>query len=108
MNVGNSFSIFHTHPALEAGKKHQSPNYWVGYGRIPHVAQDNNISMAIYNIPMKKGIMEMDLLDFTHAYFPSGLFDTVVISENYAFGKKGETFAAFIGRNPLIQGEYHR
>jgi hypothetical protein len=86
---------------LEAGKKHQSPNYWIGYGRFPHVAQDSNISLAIYNIPKKKELMEMALLDYTHAYFPSELFDTVVISENYAFGKKGETYAAFIGRNLL-------
>jgi hypothetical protein len=65
------------------------------------VAQDSNISLAIYNIPKKKGIMEMALLDYTHAYFPSELFDSVTISENYAFGKKDETYAAFIGRNPL-------
>jgi hypothetical protein len=101
MNIGNQFSIFHSHPALEAGKKHQSPNYWVGYGRFPHAAQDSSISIAIYNIPEKKGIMEMALLDYTHAYFPSELFDSVTVSENYAFGKKGETYAAFIGMNPL-------
>ncbi|HSO88649.1 MAG TPA: hypothetical protein VLQ91_19000 [Draconibacterium sp.] len=101
MNIGNSFSIFHTHPALEAGKKNQSPNYWVGYGHFPHVAQDSNISLAIYNIPKKKGIMEIALPDYTHAYFPSELFDTVVINQNYAFGKKGETYAAFITKNPL-------
>jgi hypothetical protein len=101
MNIGNSFSIFHTHPALEAGKKHQSPNYWVGYGHFPHVAQEKNVSLAIYNIPKKKGLMEMALLDFTHAYFPSELFDTIVINGNYAFGKKGETYAALIGRNAL-------
>jgi hypothetical protein len=101
MNIGNQFSIFHLHPALETGKKNQSPNYWVGYGHFPHVAQDSNISLAIYNIPKKKGIMEMDLLDYTHAYFPSELFDTIVLNENYAMGKKGETYAAFIGMNPL-------
>lgn len=101
MNVRNHFSIFHTHPALEAGKKNQSPNYWVGYGHFPHLAQDSSIQLAIYNIPEKKGIMEMALLDFTHAYFPSELFDTIVINENYAFGKKGETYASLIARNPL-------
>jgi len=101
MNIGNYFSVFHTHPALEAGKKHQSPNYWVGYGHFPHVAQESSIQLAIYNIPEKKGLMEMALLDFTHAYFPSELFDTIVITENYAFGKKGETYAALIGRNAL-------
>jgi hypothetical protein len=101
MNVGNHFSIFHMHPALEAGKKNQSPNYWVGYGRFPHVAQDSNIQLAIYNIPDKKELMEMALLDFTHAYFPSELFDTIVVNNNYAFGKKGETYTALIGRNAL-------
>ncbi|HWR99015.1 MAG TPA: hypothetical protein VN249_00295, partial [Prolixibacteraceae bacterium] len=40
MNIGNNFCIFHTHPALEKDKKSQSPNYWVGYGHFPHVAQE--------------------------------------------------------------------
>jgi hypothetical protein len=101
MNIGNSFSIFHTHPALEAGKKHQSPNYWVGYGHFPHVAQEKNVSLSIYNIPKKKGLMEMALLDYTHAYFPSELFDTIAVSGNYALGKKGDTYCAFITANPL-------
>ncbi len=101
MNIGNSFSIFHMHPALPAEKKYQSPNYWVGYGHIPHVAQDKNVNLAIYNIPEKKGLMEMALLDFTHAYFPKELFDTTIISENYAMGKKGDTYCAFIAANPL-------
>ncbi|HPE75245.1 MAG TPA: hypothetical protein PLC80_04120 [Draconibacterium sp.] len=101
MNIGNSFSIFHMHPALPADKKYQSPNYWVGYGHIPHVAQDKNVNLAIYNIPKKKGLMEMALLDFTHAYFPKDLFDTVFISENYAMGKKGDAYCAFITANPL-------
>ncbi len=101
MNVGNSFSIFHTHPALPAEKKHQSPNYWVGYGHFPHVAQEKNVSLAIYNIPGEKGLMEMELLDYTHAYFPSELFDTIVVDANYALGKKGNTYGAFITYNPL-------
>jgi len=101
MNIGNSFSIFHTHPAIEADKKKQSPNYWVGYGHFPHVAQDKNVSLAIYNIPREKGLMEVALLDYTHAYFPKELFDTVLISENYAMGKKGDTYCAFITANSL-------
>ena len=101
MNISNLTSIFHTHPALPAEKKHQSPNYWVGYGHFPHVAQDSSVSLAIYNIPEKKGMMELDLLDFTHAYFPSQLFDTVVLEDNFAFGKSGETYFAFVTKNDL-------
>ncbi len=99
MNIKNYFSIFHNHPALEKDVKNQSPSYWVGYGHIPHSVQDKNINLSIYNIPKKKGLMEMDLLDYTRAYFPSEKFDTAFIDRNYAFGKKGETYCAFIGKH---------
>jgi hypothetical protein len=101
MNMGNHFSIFHSHPALEKGVKHQSPNYWVGYGHFPHSVQDEHVNLSIYHIPEKKAIMEMDLLDYTHAYFPFERFDTAFMDNNYVFGKKGEAYCAFIGTNEL-------
>jgi hypothetical protein len=97
MNIGNHFSIFHMHPALEKDVKHQSPNYWVGYGHFPHSVQDENVNLSIYSIPDKKAIMELDLLDYTRAYFPTYLFDTAFIENNYAFGRKGDTYCAMIG-----------
>ncbi len=99
MNIKNHFAIFHCHPALEAGVKSQSPNYWVGYGHLPHSMQDKNVNLSIYNLPSKKGLMEKDLLDYTHAYFPKAKFDSVVIDKNHVFGKKGETYCVFIGAN---------
>ena len=99
MNIKNHFSIFHNHPALEKGVKKQSPTYEVGYGHFPHAVQDKNVSLAIYNIPEKIGMMEADLLDYTRAYFPSEQFDTAYIAGKYVFGKKGETYCAFIGTN---------
>ncbi|MCC5930968.1 MAG: hypothetical protein JJU28_17110 [Cyclobacteriaceae bacterium] len=97
MNIKNHFSIFHNHPALEKEISHQSPNYWVGYGHIPHSVQDENVNLSIYSIPDKKGLMEMDLLNYTHGYFPFEKFDTAFIDHNYVFGKKDETYCAFIG-----------
>jgi hypothetical protein len=99
MNIKNYFSVFHTHPAVNRNVKSESPSYWVGYGRLPHVAQDSSISLSIYNLPDKKNILEKDMLHFTHAYFPKDKFDTVSIIDNYAFGKKGDTYCALIGRN---------
>jgi hypothetical protein len=99
LNIGNHFSVFHNHPALEKGVKNQSPNYWVGYGHFPHSVQDENVNLSIYDIPAKKAIMEMDLLDYTRAYFPSDLFDTAFIDNHYVFGKKGDTYCAIIGKN---------
>jgi hypothetical protein len=101
MNVGNHFSIFHLHPALEKEVKNQSPNYWVGYGHLPHTVQHERVSLAIYQIPEKKGMMEKDLLDYTHAYFPTSLYDSTVVMQNYALGKKGDTYSAFIGANEI-------
>ncbi len=97
MNIGDHFAIFHTHPAVEKEVEVSSPSYWVGYGHFPHSVQDENVNLSIYNLPPSKGMMEMDLLDYTHAYFPKAKFDTVVIDQNYAFGKKGETYCAIIG-----------
>jgi len=99
LNMGNQFSIFHMHPALEKGVKHQSPNYWVGYGHFPHSVQDENVNLSTYNIPAKKAIMEMELLDYTRAYFPIEQFDTAFIDSNYVFGKKGDAYCALIGTN---------
>lgn len=97
LNIKNHFSVYHSHPALEKHVIHQSPNYDVGYGHFPHAVQDKNVSLAIYNTPEKKGVMEIDLLDFTRAYFPREKFDTAFIEGNYVFGKKDETYCAFIG-----------
>jgi hypothetical protein len=105
MNIGTAFGIFHSHPAVEKDVPVQSPNYWVGYGHLPHVVQDSNVSVALYHIPEKKGWMEYDLLDYTHAYFPKEQFDSVYITENYAMGKKGNTYCAYVCKNPLTYRE---
>ncbi len=101
MNIRNHFGIFHTHPALEKGVPNQSPNYWVGYGRIPHSVQDKNVNLSLYALPEKKGWMEMDLLGYTHAYFPTSKFDSALLDGRYVFGKKGETYCAMIGAEPF-------
>jgi len=99
LNIKNHFSVFHNHPALEKDVKNQSPNYWVGYGHLPHSVQDKNVNLSIYKLPKKKGMMELALLDYTRAYFPSEKFDTALIDDNYAFGKKDDTYCALIGLN---------
>lgn len=103
-NINERFAVFHVHPAMEDGDKGalgNSPMYWVGYGHLPHAVQDKNVQLAIYNIPKNKGMMESKLLDFTHAYFPTEKFDEVLLDGNYAFGKKDDTYIAFITRNML-------
>lgn len=101
MNIGNSFSIYHTHPARKPNDFSHSPNYWVGYGRLPHVVQDKNVCLAIYNLPSKKNITEKYLLDYTHAYFPTEKFDSVYVFDNYVFGKQDDVYCALIGSDNM-------
>jgi len=69
--------------------------YWVGYGRLPYSVQEKNVNVSIYDIPSKKGFMEPHIVEYTHAYFPVGLFDEVkldYLSDGYIFGRKNETY----------------
>ena len=102
VNIKNHFAVFHTHPAREKDvHRNQQPNYSVGYGRLPHSVQNRNVNLSIYRIPQKKSMMELDLLDYTRSYFPSAKFDTTFVTNNYVFGKKGDTYIALIGANPF-------
>ena len=68
---------------------------------MPDVGQEGNVSLAIYAIPEKKGLMEKSLLNYTHAWFPSEQFDSVYISGAYAMGKKGRAYCALTCKNNL-------
>ena len=105
--LGYEFSVFTTHPAkpLGEGALSGSPNYWVGSGRFPDSAQDENINISIYYIEDKKGFMEDDLVFFTHAYFPTELFDEAIIDGNIAVGVYENAYIALIGKNQLYLQE---
>ena len=69
--------------------------YWVGYGRLPYSVQQENVNISIYQLPQKKGMLEPHIVEYTHAYFPVGLFDEVNLehlSQGYIFGRKGDTY----------------
>ena len=69
--------------------------YWVGYGRLPYSVQDGAVNISIYTIPDKSGMLEPHIVQYTHAYFPVGLFDEVIVDyldEGYIFGRKGDSY----------------
>jgi hypothetical protein len=106
--LSRDVSVFTTHPAKplsDAGALSGSPGYWVGSGRLPHVVQDLNVVLNIYQIPEEKGFMEKSIQDYTHAHFPQERLDEVRLDGRYAFGRVGQTYGAFIARNPLHYGE---
>ena len=107
VSLSPSVTVFHQHPAkaLGEGALSNSPGYWVGHGRFPHSAQDENVNLSIYDIPTEKGFMEDSISDFTHAYFPTTLFDEYSIEGEYAFARVGDTYIALIGNSDLYLGQ---
>ena len=69
--------------------------YWVGYGRLPYSVQEENVNISIYTIPDNAGMLEPHIVQYTHAYFPVGLFDEVNtdhLDDGYIFGRKGDSY----------------
>ena len=89
--LSGDLTIFTAQPMRNSSRG----QYWVGYGRLPYSVQDENINVSIYTIPSKAGMLEPHVVDYTHAYFPVGLFDEVNLehmSDGYVFGRRGESY----------------
>ena len=89
--LSNDLSVYNSQPM----RNHSRSQYWVGYGRLPYSVQDKNINVSIYEIPQSKGMLEPHIVQYTHAYFPIGLFDEVnldYLNQGYIFGRKNNTY----------------
>ena len=51
--------------------------------------------------PTAEGFHGKSIQDYTHAHFPQQRFDEVRLDGNYAFGRTGETYGAFVALNDL-------
>ena len=90
-NLANDLSVFTSQP-MRVSTRGQ---YWVGYGRLPYSVQNENVNVTIYDIPSSVGFLEPHIVEYTHAYFPVGLFDEVnleYMNSGYVFGRKGDTY----------------
>ena len=96
--LSNDLSVYNSQPM----RNHSRSQYWVGYGRLPYAVQDENINIAIYELPEKKGMLEPHIVQYTHAYFPVGLFDEVnleYLNQGYIFGRKNETYVMMCAKS---------
>jgi hypothetical protein len=102
--LNEKISIFATHPGspfFDDNARNFSPSYWVGNGILPHSVQYENINMSIYKVDQRKGFMERNRMEFTHAHFPVDRFDRAYIEGRYAFGTIGGVHVALIGGSDL-------
>ena len=99
--VSGNISVYNAQPMRNSTRS----QYWVGYGRLPYSVQDGAVNISIYTIPDKAGMLEPHVVDYTHAYFPLGLFDEVNtdhLDEGYIFARKGDTYVMMLA---LSDGE---
>ncbi len=87
--------VFTNHPGNSSQNDAHAPNFWLGNGSLPRVAQWKDTLIAIYNLP------EDSWMDFTHAYFPTVEFDEVTQEGNTIFGRKGDGYIALTAKNGL-------
>lgn len=100
VNVGEEEAVYHTHPARNMASSNHSPNFRVGYGRLPHSVQHKSVNLSIYDIPLKKNCYESELLDYTYVYYPDS-FDSIYLNRNYLIGKKNDVYCAFIAMSNI-------
>jgi len=100
--LDRSISLFTTWPTKISDGG--SPSFIIGSFRLPHAFQHKNVAVMLYDLTAKRHF-EKKPLDYTHAFFPTELMDEHVIEGNFAFCKKGETYAAIIGASKLELGQ---
>lgn len=91
--ISNDISVYNSQPMRISSRG----QYFVGYGRLPYSVQDKGVNVSIYQIPSKKGMLEPHIVEYTHAYFPVGLFDEVnldYLNKGYIFARKNQTYVS--------------
>jgi hypothetical protein len=93
--LGPQAIVFTNHPGCSTEHDAHVPNYWLGNGILPRVAQWNDTLVALYKIPNDA------ILEFTHAYFPTSEFDEYLLRGDTAFARKGNGYLALTSPNGI-------
>lgn len=93
--LGPQTVVFTNHPGSTSQTDASVPNFWLGNGALPRVAQWKDTLIAIYNLP------EDSWMDFTHAYFPTVDFDEMVLDGDTIFGRKDDGYIALTASGGL-------
>jgi hypothetical protein len=100
-SLGPEAVVFVNHPANAATGTDTAPNFWVGNGARPRIAQHGDVLIALYDLTRHDHRMP-----FTHAYFPLYAFDDYALRENsaghvWAFAKKDDGYIGLTASQPL-------
>lgn len=80
--------VFTTYPGNSQEHGNARPNFWAGSARLPRVTMHDRTVLCLYRIEPGVG------LGFTHAYFPTAMFDEYHIDGQWAFARVGQGYVA--------------
>jgi hypothetical protein len=89
------------HPANAVTAGDHIPNFWLGNGARPRIAQHGDALIALYDLTRHDHRMA-----FTHAYFPISAFDDYALRQNeagqtWAFARKGDGYIGLTASQPI-------
>lgn len=86
--------VFTTQPGM-VGR--QGPGEWTGSGSLPHVIQQEDVAVILYNPPTA---LRATIPPLTHAWFPQTGYDEVQQQGSWTFGRKGEGYVGLYSALP--------
>jgi len=84
--VGRDCHVFVNHPGASFDFSQARPGFWYGNGHLPRLRQDGRELTAEYDLPGTHPIQ------FTHAHWPTDVFDRCERRRGWHFGAKGEGY----------------
>lgn len=87
--------VFANHPGGTHDHSSMRPGYWYGNGLMPALKQKGNMLGLIYHL------REEHPVNFTHLFWPSLEFDSIVKKKGWLFGKKGSSYVGVWCSAPL-------
>lgn len=95
LTFGPEANLWVNHPGELAVHGSGRPSYWAGNGYLPKVGQYKGLGILLYQINPKHDV------HFTHAYFPTGIFDEYAERNGWYFARSGDSYAAIYAANGL-------
>lgn len=100
--LGPEAAVFTTYPGNSQEHGNARPNFWAGSARLPRVGMVDRTVICLYRLEDAIG------LGFTHAYFPTAMFDEWRIDGSWAFARVGAGYVALWGDGDLRLTEHGR
>ncbi|MFV0413906.1 MAG: hypothetical protein ACK5L3_11705 [Oscillospiraceae bacterium] len=107
--VGKGATVFSTHPGaafFDDNARNFSPSYWVGNGINPHTCQHENVCLCLYNLNVRKGMLEKKRQWLSHAWLNPADFDEMEIQRSTLItARSGHGYIALFSLLPMEQKE---